>query len=339
MAITETKLNDNSTSNISTPNYCFLRNDSPSNDGGVGIYIKESFKFRIRKELSLNISNCEDLCIEIETNQPNKSLVCAVVYRHPNKNILAFQNKLCDTLLSLENEKMSYIVCGDMNVNFSDKKSKLIRKYTNFLNSVGCLSLIDIPTTFSGTGACKPFTLDHIYTNINKPRTKSGVCIYDISDHFPIFFILERSKLSSKTEKKLTRCTKSFNLENFLFDLNYQLSTNMFDSKTSRVDNDVKCLNDTFIAVLDKHAPLRNITRKEMILNSKPWITKRLLTSTKTKNKLFRNYVKNNKQENKMNYKKYLNKLTHIKNLAKRIYYKENRSKRIIKIHPKRGKL
>ena len=84
----------------------------------------------------------------------------------------------------------------------------------------------------------------------------------------------------------------------------------MFDSKTSRVDNDVKCLNDTFMAVLDKHAPLRNMTRKEMKLNSKPWITKELLTSIKTKNKLFRNYVKNNNQENKINYKKYLNKVT-----------------------------
>ena len=92
------------------------------------------------------------------------------------------------------------------------------------------------------------------------------MCIYDISDHFPIIFILERSKLSSKTDKKLTKCTKSFNLENFLLDLNSHLSTNMFDSKTSRVDNDVKCLNDAFIAVLDKHAPLRDMTRKEIKL-------------------------------------------------------------------------
>ena len=110
VAISETKLNENSTSSISIPNYCFLCNDSPSHAGGIGIYIKESFKFRIRKELSLNISNCEDLWIEIETNQQNKLLVCAVIYRLPNENIQPFQNKLCDTLLSLENEKISYIV-------------------------------------------------------------------------------------------------------------------------------------------------------------------------------------------------------------------------------------
>ena len=105
VAILKTKLNENSISDISIPNYCFLRIDYSSHAGGVGIYINESFKFRIRKELSLNISNCEDLWIEIEINQPNKLFVCAVTYRHPKKNIQSFQNNLCDTLLSLENEK------------------------------------------------------------------------------------------------------------------------------------------------------------------------------------------------------------------------------------------
>ena len=121
------------------------------------------------------------------TSQTNHSFVLLFIGT-PTKNIQAFQNKLCDTLLSLENEKILYIVCGDMNVNFCDKKSKIIREYTNSLNSIGCLSLIDIPTRFSDTVACKPSILDHIYTNINKSRTKSGVCIYDILDHFPIFF-------------------------------------------------------------------------------------------------------------------------------------------------------
>ena len=39
-------------------------------------------------------------------SKPAKQIiVCAVVYRHPNENIQSFQNKQCDTLLSLENEK------------------------------------------------------------------------------------------------------------------------------------------------------------------------------------------------------------------------------------------
>ena len=111
------------------------------------------------------------------TSQTNHSFVLlfigtpTIIYNHFKISYVI------DTLLSLENEKISYIVCGDINVNFFDKKSKIIREYTNSLNYVGCLSLIDIPTRFSDTGACKPSILDHIYTNINKLRTKGGVCI------------------------------------------------------------------------------------------------------------------------------------------------------------------
>ena len=165
VSISETKLNENSTSNTSVTNYCSLHNGSSSHTGGISIYIKELFKFKIRHELSLNISNCRDLWIEIETKQTNKSFVRAVVYRHPNKNIQSFQNKLCNTQLSLKNKKNLYIVCGNMNVNFSDTKSKIIREYTNSLNSVGCLSLIDILARFSDTRACTPSILHHIYTH------------------------------------------------------------------------------------------------------------------------------------------------------------------------------
>ena len=66
------------------------------------------------------------------------------------------------------------------------------------------------------------------------------------------------------------------------------------------------------------------MSRKEKRLNEKPWITRGILTSIKTKNRLFKNYYKSNSSDSfkKQQYKKYLNKLTHIKNIAKCSYYK-----------------
>ena len=122
--------------------------------------------------------------------------------------------------------------------------------------------------------------------------------------------ILERSRLSSKTDKILIRCTKSFNLENFLFDLNSLLSSNKFDSKTSRVDNDVKYFNHTFISVLNKHVPLRNVTRKEIKLNSKHRITKGLLTFIKTGNNFSKTMLKATIKKIKLTTKSYLDTLT-----------------------------
>ena len=61
IAISETKLNANNSSNLNFTNYKFIRNDSIMLAGGVGLYIKESLKFTLLKDLSLNLQHCEDL--------------------------------------------------------------------------------------------------------------------------------------------------------------------------------------------------------------------------------------------------------------------------------------
>ena len=87
IAISETKLNASSSSNIDIPNYHFFHNDSPSMAGGVGIYLKNAIKYRLRNDLSLKTSNCEDLWIEVESKI---SIFClGVVCRHPKKNFFS----------------------------------------------------------------------------------------------------------------------------------------------------------------------------------------------------------------------------------------------------------
>ena len=58
-----------------------------------------------------------------------------------------------------------------------------------------------------------------------------------------------------------------------------------------------------------------------MKLISKFWITKGLLKSISTKNKLFQQCYKQNNTFLDAKYKSYLNKLTTIKEIAKRNYY------------------
>ena len=47
--------------------------------------------------------------------------------------------------------------------------------------------------------------------------------------------------------------------------------------------------------ITNKHAPLRNLIRKEMKLKTKPWLTKGLLKSISIKNKLFKKFFKQKK--------------------------------------------
>ena len=57
---------------------------SPTHAGGVGLYLEETLQYRVRNDLLLEANKCEDLWIEIESKQANKSLIVVVVYRHPN---------------------------------------------------------------------------------------------------------------------------------------------------------------------------------------------------------------------------------------------------------------
>ena len=124
IAISETKLNSNSSSNNNIPHYNFPHNDSPTNAGGVGFYIKDTLQFRLRNDLSLNLPNCEDLWIQIKCKMSD--IILAVIYRHPNKEISSFQNKICDRISSLESNKSNYVICDDININTLENTNKTI---------------------------------------------------------------------------------------------------------------------------------------------------------------------------------------------------------------------
>ena len=106
IAISETKLNPNSVSNVNLSNYKFFRNDSPTNAGGVGLYINDAIKCHLRNDLFLNLDKCEDLWLEIECE--DLTFILAVIYRHSNQDLTSFHNKLKD----LENKKINYVVSG-----------------------------------------------------------------------------------------------------------------------------------------------------------------------------------------------------------------------------------
>ena len=76
-----------------------------------------------------------------------------------------------------------------------------------------------------------------------------------------------------------------------------------------------KIYNDCF--------PLKKATRKQRRFK-KPWLTKALLKSIKTKNKLYKKYLQVPTVDNSSLYKRYKNKLNHTLCLAKRRNYDKN---------------
>ena len=313
ISISETKLNSRSTSNVNIAQYDFLHNNSPSKAGDVGLYVKNNVKYSLSNDLNLHLSNCEDTWIEICSK--SKSIILSTIYRHPTSNITEFHKKLGDTLIILENSTANYIINGDVNINLLNPNNSKVKQYIDMLNSTGSCSLLTSPTRFFSN--CTPSLLDHIYSNMsNHPKT-SGICLYDISDHLPTFLMIETLKHPALKKPSYKRSMKNFDIENFLVDLHKHVETiNVFNPNTS-VNSNATSLSSVFELALNKHAPLRPMSRREKRLSQKPWTSKGILKSFKTKNKLFKTRYGSNDSEKKLFYKQFLNKLTDIKSLAK----------------------
>ena len=135
-----------------------------------------------------------------------------------------------------------------------------------------------------------PSLLDHIYCKLRNTTQIAGTAIFDVSDYLPIFLLLSIS-INRKSEEQIIRCMKNFNLENFLIDLEEALSPRNFNTG-STVHNDFDQFIHIFQTIINKHAPLRKLSRREKQLQAKPWITRGLLTSIKNKNRMFRKCYK-----------------------------------------------
>ena len=113
-----------------------------------------------------------------------------------------------------------------------------------------------------------------------------------------------------------------FQLEDFLIDLseimNEGITKNLY---ATPVDNLFKIFTENFESVLNKHTPLKELSRTEKKFRSKPWLTKGIRNSIKTKNTLYKESTKRNSPESFQRYKMYRNSLTHVKEKSKKLHY------------------
>ena len=151
--------------------------------------------------------------------------------------------------------------------------------------SEGCINLANKPTHITTQSST---LLDHIYTNVLNEKIESGLLTYDVFDHLPTFcFMPHIPKL--RYEKRVQRITKNFNSDMFLLNIKKMFSE--LESNQTRYDWDSEQTTNSFIeaftALINTHLPLIVQSKRASKLTAKSWITKGILKSVKTKNKLF----------------------------------------------------
>ena len=107
--------------------------------------------------------------------------------------------------------------------------------------------------------------------NINNllDETKSGNIFITLSEHFSRFVSVRREKIDFKKVKIHKRDFSKFENDLFRDDVSIQNWNLSFDNVNDQ-------FNDFFWKItgcVDRHAPIKELTPKEIKLKSKPWIT------------------------------------------------------------------
>ena len=117
-----------------------------------------------------------------------------------------FKNYCKDFLKKKSGSSKTVFMAGDLNINpFDYDNNALVKKFFNLIFQSGFLPFIQRATRVTRTTAT---TIDRIITDaILESTMHSGIIKANISDHFPIFAILENSCNKNRNYEK-TKITK-----------------------------------------------------------------------------------------------------------------------------------
>ena len=215
---------------------------------------------------------------------------------------------------------------GDININTHQNiQTCSSKQYQDTLLSLGLVNLVSKPTRITELSES---IIDHILTNIPLQKITCGVVVHDISDHLPTFAMCNSTVEKASHQNSFYRSV--CDSKKYKFMEMFQSSFNAIASGISSESNPeedlskvVNCINDIY----DKVFPLRKRSKKQAKLYRKPWITKGILTSMKTRDNLKFLWLKTRDEETHLEYKRYRNKVTRIKEKAQALFDNEEYSK------------
>ena len=321
IAVTETsqrKINEEFYTNINLEGYTNFSTPTNTNKGGTIIYTKNTLDVAERLDLNICHNLYKSIWIEIN-NKNSKNVICGSIYRHPNDNSLSYDNFLIyfeSCLSKLSNENKEVYLCGDFNSDLLKlDKVKNYKKFYELMCSYGFLPQILQPTRIQGDSAT---IIDNIFTNTCGRKIHSGNIITDFSDHYSQFVSVRRVKLDFKKITMYKRNYSNFSEDSFRDDVSIQ----NFDNNFEDVNDQFKDFYLRLKGCIDRHAPLKKLTPKEVKLNHKPWISVDINKMIKIKNKLFhRKKREPNNLEIKRLYNLFRNRVNRELKKAKRNYY------------------
>jgi len=321
LAVTETWLNVNSAEAVSIPGYKFVNKcRNTSSGGGVGLFVKEHYEFKLMELTGSDEDNTEFIFIEI-VHENNKNVIVGSIYRPPGNSLASFNDTLFKILSNLNKHKHIYIA-GDFNLDLL--KSNLHPATEMVLNTFmtyQMLPTIRKPTRVTSYSAT---LIDNIYTNCSSLCTNSMIICTDISDHMPVLITCRTGKVKSPECKPVpVRVINESNMRLFNEALeNTDWSKVIHYCHLNSPDLAYKEFINDFNLLYDYCFPVKTlrVSRKSP---KHPWMTKLLIKSCNKKSRLYKKMIKNPSDKNTQVFTQYRNKLKSLLRSAERSYYND----------------
>ena len=299
--------------------YVMSRNNK--HGGGVCIYVREDLESEQIGIISKQIENCyESIFVNIKL-QSTRNVKIGCIYRAPNTDMELFNDEMLATLEFFKNNNV--YLCGDFNVDLLKyNEHQNSRNFINTMFSYGYYPMINYPTRITCNSAT---IIDNIFTNVLHEESISGIIINDITDHLPIFCLMENvcvrkiRKQTKQNKYKFIRQTKDDNINNFVHNLK---NVDWNDVIACEDINNSYCrLLNKYVKAFDDTCPIIKVKCKDK--PDKPWLTKGLINAIRKKNNMYKLFVKFRTIKAESKYKTYKNRLTNVLRYAEKKYYND----------------
>ena len=338
IGITETKIKKNIDPIFDTEleGYASYQTPTEGDKGGVTLYISKNHKCKRRKDLDSIIyktNELESVFIELIRNN-KKNIILGCIYRHPKMEIAEFNEYFINPLMSkLSKENKTFFLLGDFNIDLL--KIDIENNITNFFDMLTCNLIVPhiiLPTRITPTSKT---LIDNIFSNsLNYLQGTSGNFTVSISDHLAQFLIIPENYDHNSTKSNLfKRDTKNFDKENFVLEISQTNWDSVINITKEDPNFSYNSFEKTLNSIIDKYIPLKKITKNELKLKCKPWITKGIKKSIQRREKLYKKFIKSKNQKSKdelhHNYKELRNHIVTIIRESKKLHFKKYFTKNI----------
>ena len=138
----------------------------------------------------------------------------------------------------------------------------------------------------------------HIYTNTLTSQVVSGIALYDISDHLPVFYIINTPIRRNKEKRFYRNFNNHFNADSYLDDMRRINWNDKLSNLSTDLNKTTQDVIDVINEITNKHVPVKEASQSKLKQLNKPWMTTGLLKSIKTKQRMYRtHFYSNNKRK------------------------------------------